>query len=320
MMQALWLENQHLSYRDDVPIPEPGEDEALIRVRLAGICATDLELVKGYYPYTGILGHEFVGEIIKASSRVGERVVGEINLGCGQCLLCQRGGAKHCFQRRVLGIINWPGAFAEYVCLPLKNLWTVAAHVPDEAAVFTEPLAAALAIQEQVSLHPSHQVLIVGAGRLGQLIAQVLRLTGCALQVVTRYEQQRQLFTSQRIPWIDESKVPSKFFDVVIEATGRATGLTSACQAVRPGGTIILKSTYQGDFHLNLSSLVVDEIHLVGSRCGPFSPALRLLENQLVDPTYLIKQQFPLWEGLTAVKQAQIPGAFKILLNPQSSS
>lgn len=315
MMQALWLEDRQLSYRNNLPIPKPNEDEALIRVRLAGICATDLELVKGYYPYTGILGHEFVGEIIRARERIGERVVGEINVGCGQCSWCQKGESKHCSQRSVLGIINRSGAFAEYLCLPLKNLWTVPTNVSDEAAVFTEPLAAALEIQEQILLRPSHRVLIVGAGRLGQLIVQVLRLTGCSLHVVSRYEKQQKLLDLQHIQWIDEQTLPLRFFDIVVEVTGTATGLILARKAVRPGGTIILKSTYQGETPINLSSLVVEEISLIGSRCGPFKPALRLLEKQLVEPTCLIEQQFPLREGIAAFKKAQSPGTFKVLLN-----
>ena len=316
-MQALWLENSQLSYRDDLPLPTPAVEEAVIKVRLAGICATDLELVKGYYPYTGILGHEFVGEIVQAPAapeRIGQRVVGEINITCGQCNRCLSGYPKHCQQRRVLGIRNQPGAFAEYLCLPLKNLLPVPISLPDEVAVFTEPLAAALAIQEQIHVSPSHQVLIIGAGRLGQLIAQTLRLTGCYLRVVARHKQQQQLLSHQQINWLNELTIPQQTFDIVIEATGSASGFSLARQAIRPGGTIVLKSTYHGDMAINFSSLVVDEIQLVGSRCGPLVSALRLLEKQLITPLPLIDSYFSLQEGLRAFERANQAGVFKVLL------
>lgn len=315
-MRALWLAQQQLSYCEQVPKPVPAAHEALVRVRLAGICATDLALVNGYYPHHGIIGHEFVGEIVAAAAapeRVGERVVGEINIACGHCPACQRGHQRHCQQRRVLGIWQHDGAFADYLCLPLANLIPVPESVTDEAAVFTEPLAAALAIQQQVRVQG--QVLIIGAGRLGQLIAQSLALTGCGLQVVARHDQQRQLLTARHIPWLDEQQIPQAHYDIVVEATGAAAGFNLARQAVRPAGTIVVKSTYKGEISLNLSALVVDEIQLVGSRCGPFAPALRLLERQLVDPTVLIEEKFPLSQGLTAFNRAQQPGVLKLLLH-----
>jgi len=317
-MQALRLEKRQLILRDGVPIPEPLTGESLVRVQLAGICATDLELVKGYYPYTGILGHEFVGEIVSAVNapeRIGERVVGEINAACGRCETCLRGQARHCERRTVLGIVNRDGAFAEYLCLPLKNLIPVPASIPNEAAVFTEPLAAALEIQAQVTIRPTDQVLVVGAGRLGQLIAQTLVLTGCQLQVVARHDRQRQLLAARQIAWIDEKTVQGRAFDVVIEATGSMGGFSLARQAVRPRGTIVLKSTYKGDSSINFSAIVVDEISLVGSRCGPFAPALHLLENRLVDPTLLIDDRFPLEKGLDAFERVVQPGVLKVLLS-----
>ncbi|MDM8558214.1 alcohol dehydrogenase catalytic domain-containing protein [Candidatus Parabeggiatoa sp. HSG14] len=316
-MQALWLENNQLTYQDNIPIPKPRQGEALVHVNLAGICATDLELIKGYYPYTGILGHEFVGEIVQAidaPERVGERVVGEINIACGLCDTCLRGHFTHCERRTVLGIINQAGAFAEYLCLPLKNLISVSESIPDEVAVFTEPLAAALEIQEQITIFPTNRVLVVGAGRLGQLIAQTLVLTGCHLQVVARHEKQRQLLATRQIGWVDENAISQHTFDIVIEATGSVEGFALARQAVRPRGTIVLKSTYKGDISVNFSSLVVDEIRLIGSRCGPFAPALRLLENRLVEPTLLIDYRYPLSEGLQAFGRIEQPGIFKILL------
>ena len=316
-MQALWLEDNQLSYCSNLPLPTPSVEEALVKIRLAGICATDLELVKGYYPYTGILGHEFVGEIVQAPTaptRIGQRVVGEINIACGQCERCLNGYAKHCQQRRILGIRNQSGAFAEYLCLPLKNLLPVPMSLPDEIAVFTEPLAAALAIQAQVHIAPTHQVLVIGAGRLGQLIAQTLRLTGCYLRVVARHESQRQLLTAQQINCLDELTVPQQTFDIVIEATGSVNGFSLARQAIRPGGTVVLKSTYRGDMTINFSSLVVDEIRLVGSRCGPLAAALRLLEQQLIAPLPLIDSYFSLQEGLHAFERANQAGVFKVLL------
>ncbi len=320
-MQGLWLENNSIIFRDNIQMPEPLEGEALVRVRLAGICATDLELVNGYYPYRGILGHEFVGEIVQADDapeRIGERVVGEINTVCGICDACLRGDATHCERRTVLGIMNRDGAFADYLCLPLKNLHPVPVSVPDEAAVFTEPLAAALAIQEQVPIRATDRVLIVGAGRLGQLIAQSLVLTACDLQVVARYDKQRKMLAAREISWVDEKKI-GRNFDVVIEATGSAGGFSLARQAVRPRGTIILKSTYKGSISMDLSAIVVDEIRLVGSRCGPFVPALRLLKKQLIDPTLLIDKYFSLSEALQAFEFVARREVFKVLLVPHLS-
>lgn len=316
-MQALWLQNQQLTYKNDIPPPDPLFGEAQVRVRLAGICATDLGLVKGYYPYNGILGHEFVGDIVfapNAPDKVGERVVGDINVSCGTCHFCKTGLTNHCKRRTVLGILNRPGAFAEYLCLPLKNLHPVPATVSDDLAVFTEPLAAALQIQEQRPIHPTDRVLIVGAGRLGQLIAQTLILTGCQLQVVARYQKQRELLATRQIPWVYEQAISEKIFDLVIEATGTSSGFAMARQAVRPQGTIILKSTYKGETTVNLSSLVTEEINVIGSRCGPFAPALRLLERGLIDPTLLIEEKFPLEKGLQAFERAGQPGALKVLL------
>lgn len=317
-MQALWLEHQQLNYYPNLPPPKPLAGEALVRVLVAGICTTDLELLKGYYPFNGILGHEFVGEIVEATAapqRVGQRVVGEINIACGHCRYCQRGWPTHCEQRATLGIANRNGAFAEYLGLPLNNLIPVPATVSNEAAVFTEPLAAALQIQQQMSIRPTDQVLVIGAGRLGQLIAQTLTLTGCHLQVVARYPKQRQLLATRQIPWLAENQVTDNRFDLVVEATGSSSGFTLAQQAVRPRGTIILKSTYAGsEIPVNFSSLVVAEITVIGCRCGPFAPALRLLEQHLVEPTILIEDRFPLAEGIRAFECAKQAGALKILL------
>ena len=316
-MKAVWLENNKLSYRTDVPIPEPGLNEALVKVSLAGICATDLELVKGYYPYRGILGHEFVGRIEQAPDqpqRVGQRVVGEINISCGKCATCLAGRKSHCPQRTVMGIVNHQGAFAEYLCLPLTNLMPVPDTVSDEAAVFVEPLAAALEIREQIPIAASDHVLVLGAGRLGQLIAQSLIPTGCNLKVAARYEKQQKILAENKINLIVEHTISENEYDIVIEATGSPEGFFLAQKAVRPRGTIVLKSTYKGDVKINLSSIVVDEITLVGSRCGPFAPALAMLEKRHVDPTGLIDARYPLDEDLKAFDHAARPGTLKIIL------
>lgn len=320
-MQALWLEDKTLTLRDHVPVPSVPPGSVLIQVLLAGICGTDLELVKGYYPYRGVPGHEFVGKVVNAPGRpswVGQRVVGEINIACGMCKACRTGLRTHCKKRTVLGIVNHDGAFAEYVTLPLKNLHQVPRSIPDEAAVFTEPLAAALQIGHQVQLRPTDRVLIVGAGRLGQLVAQVLALTGCELQIVARHETQRALLAGCNITATTEDAVPCQKMDVVVEATGSPSGFSLALQAVRPRGKIVLKSTYRGSVEVNFSSIVVNEITLVGSRCGPFASALRLLASGVVDPTPLIVSRYPLSKALTAFEHAGRPGVLKVLLEPTS--
>lgn len=313
-MKALWLENQQLDLRD---VPEPAKPgEALIRIRVAGICSTDLELVKGYYPFTGVIGHEFVGEVVAANdeSWVGQRVVGDINVTCGNCEQCINGRSTHCENRTVLGIVKRNGTFAEFTTLPLSNLHRVPASVPDEMAVFTEPLAAALEIQQQVHVQPTDRVLVMGAGRLGQLIAQTLALTGCDLHVVARHEYQQKILLERGIRIIAEEDVQPGRWDIVVEVTGSPGGFSLARQAVRPRGTLVLKSTYKGELSVNFSSIVVDEINIVGSRCGPFEPALRLMEKGEVDPGALIAAEFRLDEALQAFERAAQPGALKVLV------
>lgn len=315
-MKALWLEDNKISLRDISPPRKP--DEALIKIRKAGICSTDLELVKGYYPYTGVIGHEFVGEVIEAedASWIGQRVVGEINVTCNQCEQCLNGRPTHCEHRTVLGIVNRDGAFAEYTQLPVANLHRVPDSVPDEMAVFTEPLAAALEIQDQIQIKPTDRVLLIGAGRLGQLIAQTLALTGCNLRVVARHARQQELLKARDIRIISEQDAfaQSRRWDIVVEATGSPSGFALGRKAIRPRGTLVLKSTYKGDMSVNFSSIVVDEIHLVGSRCGPFEPALRLMESKQVDPTVLIADEFKLNNALKAFERAAEAGVLKVLV------
>ncbi len=318
-MKGLWLENQQLIFRDDLPMPSPGDGEALVKVRLAGICATDLEMVQGYYPFTGIPGHEFVGEVEDSPDNpemVGKRVVGEINITCGECDHCRRGNRTHCRNRSVLGIKNWNGVFAEYIIIPNSNLHVVPDVIPDEIAVFTEPLAAALEIQEQIHIKPEDRVLLVGAGRLGQLIAQTLALNPCHLQVLTRHTNQKKILVENEIEVVDEKQITEGGYDVVIDATGSPQGFEIARHAVKPRGVMVIKSTYKGELSLNLSSIVVDEITLVGSRCGPFEPALRCLAGTFINPTSLVDSIYKIEEGLTAFIQAAKPGVFKVLLKP----
>ncbi|MBN2388872.1 MAG: alcohol dehydrogenase catalytic domain-containing protein [Anaerolineales bacterium] len=332
-MQALWLENQQLSLRD-IPQPEvPGE--ALIRVRLSGICGTDLELARGYYPFTGVIGHEFTGEVMAitgsddprgspAASRekmtsgpaqwIGKRVVGEITAACGVCEQCTHGRSSHCEHRTTLGIRGRHGTHAEYTTLPLANLHPVPDTVPDEAAVFVEPLAAALQIQQQVQVQPTDRVLLVGAGRLGQLVARTLALTGCDLRVLARHPEQERLLQGAGIRLITEDDVQPRRWDLVVEATGSPSGFETARQAVRPRGTLVLKSTYRGEMTVNWSPFVVDEISVLGSRCGPFAPALRLLAQRQVDPIPLIAGCYPLDKALAAMDMARRRGMLKVLI------
>lgn len=315
-MQALWLENQQLELRE---VPKPKRpDEVLIRIRKAGICSTDLELVKGYYPYTGILGHEFVGEVVAAPEPawVGQRVVGDINAVCGKCEACLNGRSTHCENRTVLGITKRDGVFAEYTTLPLENLHRVPDSISDEMAVFTEPLAAALEIQQQIHIKPADRVLLIGAGRLGQLIAQTLVLTGCGLRVVARHAYQQNLLTTRGIHLISEIEIQPRTWDIVVEATGSPDGFNLARKAIRPRGTLVMKSTYNGEMNINFSSIVVDEITILGSRCGPFAPALGLLENHEVDPTGLISAQYKLKDILRGFEHAAQAGVLKVQIEP----
>jgi len=314
-MKALWLENNQISLRD---IPQPNKpNEALIKIRRAGICSTDLELVKGYYPYMGVLGHEFVGEVVSAPDLawVGQRVVGEINAACGKCEACLNGRPTHCEVRTVLGITNRDGVFAEYTSLPIENLCPVPDSVSDEMAVFTEPLAAALEIQEQIQIKPSDRVLLVGAGRLGQLVAQTLALTGCDLRVLVRHTYQKDMLAARGIQTITEADIQSRRWDIVVEATGSPAGFAIARKAIRPRGTLVMKSTYAGEMSINFSSLVVDEITIVGSRCGSFTPALRMLERREVDPTVLISAEYKLGNIVQAFDHAAQRGVLKVLIS-----
>ena len=315
-MRALWLEDCRLRVRDDVPIPAPPSGEALVRVLRAGICNTDIELARGYYPFTGVLGHEFVGVVEQGpSALVGRRVVGEINAVCGACGACLAGRRTHCERRTVLGIVSRHGAFADYLILPAENLHPVPDAVSSDAAVFTEPLAAALEIQEQVPIGLRDRVLVVGDGKLGQLVAQTLALTGCALLVVGRHDAKLAVLAARGIETGRADRATRGAFDMAVECTGNPEGFAVAQRAVRPRGTVVLKSTYAGALTLDASAVVVHELTLVGSRCGPFAPALRLLAERRVDVEPLIHARYPLAEALTALEHAERPGVLKVLLD-----
>jgi threonine dehydrogenase-like Zn-dependent dehydrogenase len=317
-MRALVYDGQ-LRLVEDYHRPEPPPGEALVRVQLAGICNTDLEIVRGYRSFRGVLGHEFVGLVEECAneSLVGQRVVGEINCYCGECPTCRAGAPTHCPNRTTLGIWERDGAFADYLSLPVANLHTVPEVVSDEAAVFVEPLAAALEILEQVQIKPTDRVVVLGDGKLGLLVAQVLGLTGCDLAVGGRHEEKLAILQRRGIDARLADELPPDKADVVVECTGHPSGFAAARGLVRPRGTLVLKSTFHGNIEVNLSMLVVDEITLIGSRCGPFAPALRLLERGLVDVESLISATYPLDEGLAAFEQVQKRRMLKVLLTPQ---
>ena len=316
-MQAVVVERGEVRYVTGFAEPVPGPDDALVRVRLAGICATDLEIVKGYAGFQGILGHEFVGEVVSApdGSWVGQRVVATINMGCGVCEVCRRDGEEHCPQRTALGISRH-GIFADYASLPQRNLLAVPDGVPDEVAVFTEPLAAALRIREQVVVSPGQRVAVLGPGRLGLLIAQVLAVAGTEVTVLGRRPGSLALPAGLGLPVALAGEMATAGLDLVVETTGSAAGLQEALRLVRPLGTLVLKSTYAGKAEVDLTPLVVNEITVVGSRCGPFAPALRLLAAGEVQVMPLIAATFPLSEAVEALHYAAQPDVRKVLLRP----
>jgi len=316
MRAVLFDGTLHLA--EEYPTPQPAAGEVRIRTTLAGICNTDLEIVQGYAAFQGVLGHEFVGVVDQAEDPTlpGRRVVGEINIGCGRCETCRAGRPHHCPHRAALGIRGHDGALAEYLCLPAANLHPVPDDIPDEVAVFTEPLAAACEVLEQVHVRPTDRAIVLGDGKLGLLVAQVLALTGCRLTVVGRHESKLAILAARGISTHLGDEGLDGDADLVVECTGRAEGFQTARRLVRPGGTLVLKSTYHGQATVNLSSLVVDEIRLVGSRCGPFPAALRLLARHLVEVTPLITALYPLHQALTAFEHARQRGALKILVRP----
>jgi len=315
-MKAIWLEDKQIELRENLPVPAPKSGEALVKVLKAGICNTDLELVKGYYPYRGIIGHEFVGVVEQGSQQLkNQRVVGEINASCGNCDYCLGGIKTHCPNRTVLGIVNRHGAFAQYLTLPIENLHIVPSNVKTEVATFTEPIAAALQIQQQISITPKTKVLVVGDGKLGLLVAQTLSLRGCDLQVIGRHQDKLDLLKELGINTNLEAIAIERKFDVAVECTGNSAGFELARFALKPRGTLILKSTYAGKLKLDASALVVDEITVLGSRCGPFDLALQLLAENRLNIEPMISGSYELSDGLSAFSHAQRRGTLKILLD-----
>ena len=318
-MNALLLEGGDLRLDSNYPQPVTGPGEALVRIRLAGICATDLEMVKGYAEgFNGILGHEFVGEVVEAAADtwIGQRVVGSINIGCGTCNRCLEQGPEHCEQRQVLGIHRHDGAFADYLTLPLDNLYSIPEQIPDEVAVFTEPVAATAHILDQVELSPSMRMAVVGPGRVGLLIGQVLQISGASVTMVGRSDESLKLPSQMGLTTSLGSDLADSTFDLVVEASGNESGFEQALRLIKPLGTLVLKSTFHGSNYINLSRLVVDEITVVGSRCGSFPAALRLLSDRQIDVMSLIDAEYPLIDGVSALKHATQSGVRKVLLRP----
>jgi threonine dehydrogenase-like Zn-dependent dehydrogenase len=304
----------------DAPIPRR-KGEALVKVILAGICNTDLEIAKGYAAFHGTLGHEFVGRVVESpdGSREGRRVVGEINAGCGHCKLCLGGDSRHCVSRTVLGIKGRDGAFAEFLTLPVRNLIEIPESVSDEAAVFAEPLAAAFNILEQIDINSSHDVVLIGDGKLAQLIVLAIAQTNCALTIIGKHRDKLERTRSfcSHSSLVETSALTKDFtgrFDIAIEASGSPDGLATALEMVKPRGTVVLKSTHHGTTALDTSRVVVNELKIVGSRCGPFLPALDLLTKHAAEVGTLISLRFSLEEGLRAFEEASASESMKVIL------
>lgn len=328
-MKALRYENQKLSVADVAPPRADGE--ALVRVTLSGICNTDLEIARGYAGFQGTLGHEFVGVIeslpepgaetesmFRRGLVPGERVVGEINAGCGACDLCLAGDSRHCARRSVLGIVGRDGAHAEFLKLPLVNLIPVPDEIRDEHAVFTEPLAAACGILERVEIGENTRVAVVGDGKLGLLCAQVLKTAGAPVTLIGKHSGKLAIAARRGIETIqvDEAQNRGQEFDVAVEASGSPEGFRLAVNLLRPRGTLVLKSTFHGVTEIDAAPLVVNEISVIGSRCGRFVPALELLRTGGVDVDSLISEELALVDGVRAMQLAAEPGVMKVLLRP----
>jgi len=318
-MKALRFINQQLTL-DEIDRP-PVKNEALVRVIKSGICNTDLEIARGYAGFSGTLGHEFVGLVEEAKTAahlIGKRVVGEINAGCGVCLLCRAGDSRHCPNRTVLGIHGRDGAHAEFLTLPVENLLEVPAGVSDNQAVFTEPLAAAYGILEQVPVDRETRVAVIGDGKLGLLCAMSLALESDRVYLVGKHESKLAAARSENLTKIllaDAFPALNRSFDVVVEASGAESGFETALELLKPRGKLVLKSTFQGKAALEMWRVVVEEITIVGSRCGRFAPALKLLETNAIDVESLISEEFALPDALRAMRRASGKGVMKVLLN-----
>ena len=317
-MRAIVLETDDVQLDMVRPSPAPAAEEVLVRVTRAGVCETDLQLIKGYMGFRGILGHEFVG-VAESGPLAGQRVVGEINCACWQCDTCRSGFPTHCPNRTVLGILNHDGAFADLIAVPQRNLHRVPDAIPDDIAVFTEPVAAAFQIPAQIEIAGSERIVVLGDGRLGNLCAQVLASMADEVLVIGKHREKLALLDAMGLKTALLSDVlPQRSFDIVVDCTGSESGLPAALKLVRPRGTIVLKTTVAGTQTLAWAPFVIDEVTLVGSRCGPFERALNALEHGLVDVEPLITDRFNLSNGMTALRRAQEKGVLKVLLEMES--
>ena len=317
-MLALRVDNKRVSIRD-IKKPAAGK-EALVRVTLSGICNTDLEIARGYAGFNGTIGHEFVGVVEESVERslIGKRVVGEINAGCGKCELCKGGDPRHCLKRTVLGIVGRDGAHAEFLKLPAENLVVVPSSVVDERAVFTEPLAAACGILERTRINSSDHVAVIGDGKLGLLCAQVISATGASVLLVGKHPEKLKIAALRGIETSSPEKAVkrNRSFDAVIEASGAAPGFALALDLLRPKGRLVLKSTFNALTRIDAARIVVDEISIIGSRCGRFKPAMDLLAKEAIDVDSLISEEYALVKGVEAMRSAGRKGVLKVLLRP----
>ena len=315
-MLAVHLENGVVTTRE-VPLPHRLPGFALLRLLVGGICNTDLELQRGYYQFAGTPGHEFVAEVVEADtpSLAGRRVVGEINLGCAHCEWCRKGLGRHCPNRTVLGIVKHPGALAEFLTLPERNLHVLPGGIPLERAVFTEPLAAACEILDQVVIPPGETVAVLGDGKLGLLVAMVLNAHGAKVHLFGRHPEKLRIAAATGVTTeLASGKPPIAEYDWVVEATGNPEGLRTAAAMARPRGTVILKSTVHGAVAIDTAPIIVNEITLVGSRCGRFEAALRLLGDERIRLEEMIAGRFPLQDAARAFEQAAQAGVLKVLV------
>jgi threonine dehydrogenase-like Zn-dependent dehydrogenase len=315
-MKEIFLEKDSVTVRDAATPGRP-QHYSMLRLLIGGICNTDLELQKGYYGFSGRPGHEFVAEVVESDrpELIGKRVVGEINLACTKCAWCRKGLGRHCPNRTVLGIVNQPGAFAEYFVLPDRNLHVLPNWLPIERAVFTEPLAAACEILDQVTIPPGETVAVLGDGKLGLLIAQVLSVHGYPVRLFGRHWEKLRIAAAAGVMTeLTDGNLPTAEFDWVVDATGNPEGLRAAASMTKPRGTVILKSTVYGDVVVDMAPLIVNEITLVGSRCGRFEAALPLIEHELIRLEEMITARFPLNEGPAAFARAAERGAMKVLI------
>ncbi len=315
-MVSVCLENGKVLVRQQAR-PRRPEGFALIRLLYGGICNTDVELQHGYYGFQGTPGHEFVGEVVEADDRrwVGERVVGEINLACGKCAWCKRRLGRHCPTRTVLGIVKQPGAFREFLTLPERNLRRVPREIPSEEAVFVEPLAAACEILDQVRIPRGTPVAVLGDGKLGLLASQVLQAHGARVHQYGRHKDKLRIAEQAGVSTEIAKKLPVARYEFVVEATGSGEGLRQAVQMTQPRGTVIMKSTVHGLVAIDSAPVIVNEITLVGSRCGRFEPALRLLASRKVRVDAMISEVLPLKSAPRAFREAAKPGVLKVLLH-----